>query len=90
MGHALAILFDLTSDEQARSVLQKQHITPAGIPCVWPAFPRYTALGGFGRHGGTVRPFISGFWGEAALKHDRSDLFEREFMILTGNINRDG
>jgi len=90
LGHAFAILFDLTSSEQAGSILQRQHITPAGIPCVWPSFSRYTGLGGFGRHSGTVWPFISGFWGEAALKHGRTDLFEREFMILTTNINRDG
>ncbi|HEX6269554.1 MAG TPA: amylo-alpha-1,6-glucosidase [Anaerolineales bacterium] len=90
LGHAFAILFGLTSDEQAGSVLAKQHATPAGIPCVWPTFPRYAALGGFGRHSGTVWPFISGFWGEAALKHGRPDLFEHEFTILTANINRDG
>jgi len=89
LGHAFAILFDLASDEQAGSILQKQHITSAGIPCVWPTFPRYSASGGFGRHSGTVWPFISGFWGEAALKQSRPDLFEREFMIFTANINRD-
>jgi len=89
LGHAFAILFDLTGDEQTRSVLQKQHSTTAGIPCVWPTFPRYSALGGFGRHSGTVWPFISGFWGEAALKHNRSDLFEHELKALTSNINRD-
>ncbi len=89
LGHAFAMLFDLTSDEQARSILVKQHSTPAGIPCVWPTFPRYSALGGFGRHSGTVWPFISGFWGEAVLKHGRMDLFEHEFEALTANINRD-
>jgi glycogen debranching enzyme len=90
LGHAFAILFRVASDEQAESVLLHQHITEAGIPCVWPTFPRYSALGGFGRHSGTVWPFISGFWGEAVLLHERADLFEREFMTLTGNINRSG
>jgi glycogen debranching enzyme len=89
LGHAFAILFDLAREEQAASVLSRQHITTAGIPCVWPTFPRYASLGGFGRHSGTVWPFISGFWGEAALNHGRVDLFEREFMTLTANINRD-
>ncbi len=90
LGHAFAILFRVASDGQAESVLSHQHITRAGIPCVWPTFPRYSAQGGFGRHSGTVWPFISGFWGEAALLHERADLFEREFMTLTGNINRSG
>jgi glycogen debranching enzyme len=90
LGHAFAILFDLANAEQASNILQKQHVTSAGIPCVWPTFPRYSALGGFGRHSGTVWPFISGFWGEAALKGDRPDLFGREFMTLTAHINRHG
>ncbi len=90
LGHAFAILFHIARDEQSASILSKQYITTAGIPCVWPSFPRYTAFGGFGRHSGTVWPFISGFWGEAALNGGRADLFEREFMTLTGNINRSG
>ena len=90
LGNSLALLFDLASPEQAGSILENQHLTDAGIPCVWPSFPRYIEAGGFGRHSGTVWPFISGFWGEAALKYGRPDLFEREFTALTANINRDG
>lgn len=90
LGHAFAILFQITKDEQAASVLSKQHSTRFGIPCVWPTFPRYSSLGGYGRHSGTVWPFISGFWGEAALQQGRMDLFEREFLCLTENINRSG
>jgi glycogen debranching enzyme len=90
LGHAFAMLFHVATAEQSASILSKQHITSAGIPCVWPSFPRYSALSGYGRHSGTVWPFISGFWGEAALRNGRSDLFEREFMILTENINRSG
>jgi glycogen debranching enzyme len=90
LGHSFAILFGLSEEEQSASILSKQHITAAGIPCVWPSFPRYTAFGGYGRHSGTVWPFVSGFWGEAALRHNRADLFESEFKILTENINRSG
>ena len=90
LGHAFVMLFNFASGEQSASILAKQHITAAGIPCVWPTFPRYAGLGGFGRHSGTVWPFISGFWGEAALKQGRPDLFEREFITLTETINRNG
>lgn len=90
LGHAFALLFQIASDEQSASVLAKQHITNFGIPCVWPTFSRYAALGGYGRHSGTVWPFISGFWGEAALSQGRADLFAREFSTLTENINRSG
>jgi len=90
LGHAFALLFRLADDEQSASILSKQHITKFGIPCVWPTFPRYSVLGGYGRHSGTVWPFISGFWGEAVLQQGRRDLFEREFITLTENINRSG
>ncbi|MFT3890675.1 MAG: amylo-alpha-1,6-glucosidase [Anaerolineales bacterium] len=88
LGHAFALLFDIANDKQSASVLSKQYSTDFGIPCVWPTFSRYSSLGGYGRHSGTVWPFVSGFWGEAALQHGRADLFEREFMSLTDNINR--
>lgn len=90
LGHSFALLFDLVDPQQAQSVLEKQTITPAGIPCVWPSYERYLEKGGYGRHSGTVWPFISAFWGEAALRHGRPDLFEREFNIFSENINRHG
>lgn len=90
LGHAFALLFGLANDEQAQQVLKNQFQTPFGVPCVWPSFSRYTTSGGFGRHSGTVLPFISGFWGEAALNYGRPDLFEREFEALTTQINRHG
>ena len=91
LGHSFALLFNLAHEAQARSVLEHQHLTPAGIPCVWPTFERYATPGGqtFGRHSGTVWPHISGFWAEAALKNGRPDLFEKEFQLLTAHINRD-
>lgn len=90
LGHAFALLFGLADADQARLVLDRQVITPHGIPCVWPSYARYTAQGGFGRHSGTVWPFISAFWGEAALLHHRPDLFEREFKQFTDTLNRHG
>lgn len=90
LGHSFAILFDIATDEQSTSIFARQHVASAGIPCVWPTFPRYSVLGGYGRHSGTVWPFISGFWGEAALRQGRADIFERELMTFTENINRHG
>lgn len=88
LGHAFGLLFGLADAQQARRVLDNQVITPAGIPCVWPTFARYAALGGFGRHSGTVWPFISACWGEVALEYRRPDVFVREFEIFTAHINR--
>jgi glycogen debranching enzyme len=41
LGHALALLFDIAERDQAESVLARQHLTNAGIPCVFPTFSRY-------------------------------------------------
>jgi glycogen debranching enzyme len=90
LGHSFALMFDLADEGQARSVLARQVIAPAGIPCVWPTYERYSQKGGYGRHSGTVWPFISAFWGEAALQHGRSDLFEQEFKTFGRHINRHG
>jgi glycogen debranching enzyme len=92
LGHCFTLLFDLVGPEQAGLILKNQHITPAGIPCVWPTFARYERPDGqsFGRHSGTVWPHVSGFWADAALRHGRADLFENEFELLTKHINRDG
>jgi len=88
LGNSFALLFGLADDQQAQSIFLHQVITPAGIPCVWPTYERYHRMGGFGRHSGTAWPFISGFWGEAALLHQRPEIFEHEFQIFTGLINR--
>lgn len=89
LGHALVLLFEIATPEQAASVLAHQHLTPAGIPCVYPTFPRYAARGGFGRHSGTIWPFINAVWGEAALQLGQPAHFDREFAFLTARINRD-
>lgn len=91
LGHAFALLFDVASPAEATSVLRTQHITPAGIPCVWPPFARYASAGGtrFGRHCGTVWPHIQGFWAEAAARHGDVDAFAFELRQLAGKACRD-
>jgi glycogen debranching enzyme len=90
LGHSFVLLFDLADEQQSRSVLEKQFIAPAGIPCVWPSYERYLQHGGYGRHSGTVWPFISAYWGDAVLKYGRRDLFEKEFSLFTKHINQHG
>jgi glycogen debranching enzyme len=90
LGHAFALLFAIADERQSEQVLDHQARTPFGIPCVYPTFARYAARGGYGRHSGTVWPFISGFWAEAALMRGRADLFAGEFLALTALLNRHG
>ncbi len=88
MGHSFAILFGIANQEKANNILNNQHITPYGIPCVYPSFARYK--GGYGRHSGTVWPHIQAFWADAAAENGRFDLFDKEFHMLTECSVRDG
>lgn len=88
MGNAFVIMFGIADDDRAAKILQNQHITAYGIPCVYPSFPRYK--GGYGRHSGTVWPHIQSFWANAAVKYGRYDLFDKEFNMLTDCSVRDG
>jgi len=91
LGHAFALLFGVADCRQARQVLARQHIAPAGIPCVWPAFSRYTRRDrrSYGRHSGTVWPHIQGFWAQAMAEAGRPDLFGHELRQLARHIDRD-
>ena len=85
LGQSLAVLLGVADDERANRLLSAQHTTPFGIPCVWPVFPRFVSADGmtFGRHNGTVWPFIQAFWADAAARHGRVDLLDRELQAFT-------
>lgn len=91
MGIAFAIMFGVADEKQRESVFNNYYSAPAGIPCVWPTFPRYQSASEmeFGRHSGTVWPHILSFFATAAAQHGRSDVFEREFMTLAKHAVRD-
>ena len=89
LGLAFAVLFGIADARQAQSIMDRAYVSPHGIPCVWPAFPPYSAAG-YGRHCGTVWPHIQGFWALAALKAGRGDLFSAELSALARHAVRDG
>ncbi len=91
MGHSFALLFNIADDVQAEALLRNQHVTPAGIACVWPSFDRYTRADGmsFGRHSGTVWPHVQAFWAHASACCGKRDLFAHEFNKLVAHANRD-
>jgi glycogen debranching enzyme len=91
LGHAYALLFGVAEGKRADAVLRNTHVTPAGVPCVWPTFPRYRNENGtsFGRHSGTVWPQIQGFWAQAAARFGKRDVFAHELFNLAKHANRD-
>lgn len=91
-GFAFAILLGVATPDEAASILERTHLVPAGVPCIWPQFPRYAAYGGghVGRHCGTVWPQVQALWARAALKAGRTDLFARQLSLMASHAARDG
>ena len=91
LGHSYALLFDVADRQQRESIFSKLHVTPAGLPCAWPSFPRYDSEDGMSiaRHAGTVWPQIQGFWAEAAARARKADVFGHELFNLAKHARRD-
>ncbi|HLP25120.1 MAG TPA: hypothetical protein VK477_05555 [Acidobacteriota bacterium] len=53
-GLAFLMLFNLVSAGEAAAILRQVTTLPAGVPCVWPTFPRFEKFGAghYGRHSG--------------------------------------
>lgn len=92
LGTGFALLFNIPDNRHALQLIDNQHITRYGIPCLWPSFKRYInpEQNTYGRHCGPVWPHISGFWAEGVLKHGRTDLFERELTTLAAQAVKYG
>jgi glycogen debranching enzyme len=91
MGLSFAILFGVADEEKIEKIFQQVKITPAGIPSLWPSFPRYETPdgNGYGRHSGTVWPHIQGFWAHAAAMYGKMETFSKELDTLTEHVVRD-
>lgn len=90
IGLAFSVLFGAASFEHQASLFRHTVLTPAGIACLWPTYPRYSALHGFGRHSGTVWPHAQAFWADAAAKSGHADLFSYELTRMAEKAVRDG
>jgi glycogen debranching enzyme len=81
MGLAFAILFEVASPKQIRSLLKTVHIEPKGLVCVWPHFARFNEERP-GRHNVMVWPMASGLWAHACAKAGAAELFQKELTNL--------
>ena len=91
MGLAFTIMFGVADRARAADVCAGAHLTPTGMPCVWPTFERYADESGvsYGRHSGTVWPHIQGFWADACSRAGRYDLAFHEMRLLARAASRD-
>ncbi len=87
IGISYALLFGVADKVQSEQVLNNTIVTKAGIPCVYPSFPRYK--NGYGRHSGTVWTHVQGFWANAAAKNQDAKRFDYDFNLLTLHTWRD-
>ncbi len=90
-GIAMAILFGVADKKQCDTLFANTHIEPAGIPCLYPSFPRYVnkRKTSYGRHSGTIWTQVNGFWALAAAKYERYDIFNFEFSNIARFAYRD-
>ncbi|MCP9611857.1 MGH1-like glycoside hydrolase domain-containing protein [Coprobacter tertius] len=82
LGLSFAILSGVVSKKEARSIIEKAHISNYGIPSVYPDFKRYSTEKP-GRHNNLVWPFVNAFWADACFKSGKSEGFMKEFVSLT-------
>lgn len=90
LGLAFAVLFGVAGPEQQASLFRHVELTPAGMPCLWPTYERYSRAGGFGRHSGTVWPHAEAFWADASARAGHPDFFFYELTRLAERGIRDG
>ena len=89
LGLAFALLFGVASDAQAEKIFDSVHLTPQGIPCLWPTYPRYERPSHFGRHSGPIWPQVNSAWALACHARGRRDLALFELRLLAEKACRD-
>lgn len=91
LGISFCLLFGIADSAQSDVIFKNMYVSPQGIPCLYPSFPRYRneKEQSYGRHCGTVWPHIQGFWADAAMKAGRIQAFSHEFNALTKHAIRD-
>ncbi len=83
LGESLALLDDFETDPQRiNSIFASTHRTRRGLPCLWPQF-KLTIEGIFDYyHNGRIWPFVQGYWGLAAARHQQLDVFAEELANM--------
>lgn len=96
LGEALVLLSTDFETDPARisSILEKTYRTPHGLPSLWPRFvyPKDSPCQDIAcyYHNGRLWPYVMGYYGLAAARHGRMDIFSQEFRNLVWLSQRKG
>ncbi|OHX65853.1 alpha-L-rhamnosidase-related protein [Flammeovirga pacifica] len=90
LGEALAIIFDVASEEKAKTIVEKSPITPYGAACVYPQIPGIRPY-----HNNGIWPFVQAYWNIAsaktgngtALEHGLASIYRPAALFLTNKEN---
>ncbi|MBO4599564.1 MAG: hypothetical protein J5641_02375 [Bacteroidales bacterium] len=90
LGVAFTMLFDLLTPAESQRLLQHLYVSPHGIPCVYPSFPRNTPDRP-GRHNMMIWPHVNMFFASACAHQGTFAPFYFEMKNLADlAINRGG
>jgi glycogen debranching enzyme len=92
LGAAFAILSGVADRDKCARLVANMHITPNGLPAVWPPYERYMGLrpNGYPRHSGTVWPQVNAAWVSALCESGYREQAMHEIELLAKNATRDG
>lgn len=63
LGEALAILYNVASEEQSKSIIENSPLTEFGVTCIYPQIPNIPPY-----HNNGIWPFVQSYWNLAAAK----------------------
>lgn len=90
LGHAFALLFGIAGGNREEKMIRNIHITPQGLPCVWPQYERYGGTKGvYARHSGVIWPQVCVAWCEALARAGYREMAFDEMMKLAEKAARD-
>lgn len=90
LGSAFALLFGIVPENRIAALIAGTHLTPQGLPCVWPPFERYPKTGGaYPRHSGVIWPQVNAAWCCALTRNGCRKAALHEVSLLAEKVNRD-
>lgn len=81
LGIAFAGLSGVVTPAEMRGIVRRAYVSDYGIPCVYPAFPRFSAERP-GRHNAMIWPFVNAFYADAAMRAGERGAFESELKNM--------